>query len=558
MPASRATASVGATASGEGKREIAEVEGMKRDAVLHPIVYVRGYAMSRGEIDETTADPFCGFNVGSTVFRATASRTGPPRKYVFASPVVRLTSDPNLGYSDVFTSGHDIMDDEWEGTLPRKSIVIYRYYDSASTLLGSGVTPSIAEFGRGLSRLIARIRDLVCRDPGNKVTPEQFRCYLVAHSMGGLVCRSFLQNVDLDEAGTRKCVDKFFTYATPHNGIEVGGTNVPAWLAADDIRNFSREYMAEYLKLGDVFEKTKRVDVIRESDGSLSPERMFCLIGTDRSDYEAAAGLSRAFVGHGSDGLVRIENASLCGITSAGVEATPVAKAFVYRSHSGLFGIVNSEESYQNLTRFLFGDIRVDIWVDVEEIRLPEDVQKEADKGRAIDALYQFEILASPRGKLWYLTRRIAEEDSVACLTHGEWMKGGQKPQSLYVSSVFLDNDARVDPNRRSLAYSLTLGVRVPDYEVERRIWLNEHYEGGYLFRDSVVIEIFPPADAGGPWTVMSDWQSGNPGKATKPLEATPTADGKLAFSLAFDNGTKPGMRGRVRFVAAEWNSWNR
>jgi hypothetical protein len=32
------------------------------DLSCHPIIYVRGYAMSEGEIDETTADPFCGFN----------------------------------------------------------------------------------------------------------------------------------------------------------------------------------------------------------------------------------------------------------------------------------------------------------------------------------------------------------------------------------------------------------------------------------------------------------------------------------------------------------------
>jgi hypothetical protein len=458
----------------------------------------------------------------------------------------------------VFTNGHDIMDEEWEGALPKKSIVIYRYYDSASNLFGTGETPKIDEFAKGLSRLISRIRDLVCQHPENRIAPDQFRCYLVAHSMGGLVCRSYLQNAALDVADTRKCVDKFFTYATPHNGIEMAGTNVPAWLAANDIRNFSREYMAGYLALAELFEKTKRVDWVRETKDSLSSERMFCLIGTDRTDYEAAAGLSRTFVGHGSDGLVRIENASVCGIGNDGKVSDPVAKAFVYRSHSGPFGIVNSEESYQNLTRFLFGDIRVDIWIDVEEIRLPEDVQEKADAGKPVDALYQFEILASPRGKLWYLTRRIAEEDSVACLTHAEWTKASQKPQSLYVSSVFLDNDARVDPDRRSLAYSMTLGVRVPDYEVERRVWLNEHYEGGYLFRDSVVIEIFPPEGENGQWSVMYDWQSGNPGKATRPLAATPTPEGKLEFSLGFDNGKKPGMRGRVRFIASRWNSWNR
>ena len=67
--------------------------------------------------------------------------------------------------------------------------------------------------------------------------------------------------------------------------------------------------------------------------------------------------------------------------------------------------------------RFLFGDVRVNIWLDVAEVRLPPDVQAEADKNKEVEALYQFEVLASPRGKRWYLTRRVAEEDSVACRT---------------------------------------------------------------------------------------------------------------------------------------------
>ena len=39
-----------------------------------PIIYVRGFAMTRGEIDETTADPFCGFNLGSTIPRGARQR----------------------------------------------------------------------------------------------------------------------------------------------------------------------------------------------------------------------------------------------------------------------------------------------------------------------------------------------------------------------------------------------------------------------------------------------------------------------------------------------------
>src|SRR5206468_3078248 len=32
----------------------------------------------------------------------------------------------------------------------------------------------------------------------------------------------------------------------------------------------------------------------------------------------------------------------------------------IHRSHSGRFGMVNSEEGYQNMRRFLFGDVKVD------------------------------------------------------------------------------------------------------------------------------------------------------------------------------------------------------
>lgn len=109
-----------------------------RNAPFHPIIYVRGYAMTQKEIDETTADPFCGFNLGSTVYRAVPDKKKPPRKFIFESPVVRLASD--FGYRDVYEDGYDILDDEWEANpdnrLPSRSIVVYRYYDEASQLLG--------------------------------------------------------------------------------------------------------------------------------------------------------------------------------------------------------------------------------------------------------------------------------------------------------------------------------------------------------------------------------------------------------------------------------------
>lgn len=525
------------------------------DDVFCPIIYVRGFAMSQGEIDETTADPFCGFNLGSTVFRASPDKEKQPRKFIFESPLVRLSTD--FGYTDVYEDGQDVMDEDWEGAIARKSIVIYRYYDSASSLLGDEKTPAIEDFARGLSKLVLRVRDLVCADPQNGTTSKTFRCYLVAHSMGGLVCRAFLQNSALGDDEARACVDKVFTYATPHNGIEMAGANVPSWFSAGDSNNFNRKRMAEYLDLQDEFKKTGRVDWLPEKKGGFPIDRFFCLIGTNRTDYEAARGISRTFAGHGSDGLVKIENTLVCSWRD-GASATSAAKAFVYRSHSGVFGIVNSEESYQNLTRFLFGDVRADLWLDIEDITLPEKVQKEADAGRDVDALYQFEVLASPRGKLWYLTRRTSEEDSVACLSHKNWVKAkGATPVGLYVSTIFLAKRARVNTKRPSLAYSMTLGVRVPDYEVERKLWVNEHFEGAYLLRDSVTIEIVPPKEEDGDWRVTYDWQSDKLGAATTPLDAKALKNGKVELVIPFDSETTPGIKGRLRFIVSRWNELN-
>ncbi|MCX5761785.1 MAG: hypothetical protein NTW72_09835, partial [Gemmatimonadetes bacterium] len=458
-------------------------------APFHPIIYVRGYAMSAAERDEAAADPFCGFNLGSTLQRATTDRRKPARKFVFESPVVRLMSDH--GYSDVYEQGLDIMDPDWSSTIPYRSIIVFRYYDDASHLLG----------------------------------------------MGGLICRAFLQNTALASDEARACVDKLFTYATPHNGIEMAGIKVPSWLGTADLDNFSQARMAEYLELKGALARTHRVDWTPES--RFPSRRVFCLVGTNRADYEVAAGLSRTFAGHGSDGLVRVANASVWGLDDAGNVSQPCATAYVYRAHSGPFGIVNSEEGYQNLTRFLFGDVRADLSVAVSAVRLPAPIA-----GKDVRALYQFEAKASPRGKRWFLTRRTAEEDSVACRTLDDLRSADAARQQSYLSTVFLSRAARVDPSRPSLAFVCELGVRTPDYEVDLRFWPDQHYEGGYLFRDALLLEIVPPQSAADQWQVTGTWES-QQGDASSAL---PTAvlvfDASAAEPLVEIPFTAPGAPG--------------
>lgn len=534
-----------------------------------PIIYVRGYAMTQRDVNETTADPFNGFNLGSTMLRASASQKDRPRRFYFESPVIRLATE--FGYSDVFEQGLDIMDEGWEtdpegkptgNVLDDKSVIVYRYYDDASTLLGSGKTPSIEDAAIGLSKLLVKVRTLLLANPNSGVkVAGDFRCYLVAHSMGGLVCRALLQNPQLDPGRMAASVDKFFTYATPHNGIEFAGLNVPDLPWQSSVTNFNRERMADYLNLQQAYQRYNRVDVIPES--CLPSSRIFTMVGTNRLDYDAAAALSRTFVGNGSDGLVKIENATLTGLNADGSPGAPCAKAFTYRSHSGYFGIVNSEEAFQNLARFLFGDVRVDIWLDIDDIRLPEAAIKAAGGNASkIDAIYQIEAIASPRGKPWSLTRRVSEEDSVACLTQKEWFE--QQRASQYLSSVFLSKSARVNKNRRSLAYSLTLGVKMPDYEIEKRFWFNEHYEGGYLFRNSLILEIVPPTNDNTPWKIKYAWQDAGFSSADIVLQPKETAGKACEVTIPVDsvtldaNGKKrpsvPGISGRLRFVVQSWN----
>ena len=530
---------------------------------FYPIIYVRGYAMTADEINETTADPFCGFNLGSTVYRAVPDKKRPPRKFIFQSPVVRLASD--FKYENIYQDGYDILDDEWEtdatgkptgNRLASRSIIIFRYYDQASTMLGDGKTPSIDEFARQLGDLVLRVRDLACKNEQNGIGAEDFRCYLVAHSMGGLICRAFLHNPQNDPKRASRYVDKFFTYATPHNGIEMAGMNIPNWLSLNDMNNFSRERMTKYLGLATLAHKLPddRVDWVPED--RFSPDRVFCMVGTNRLDYEVAMGLSRAFSGHGSDGLVKIDNAALYGLKSNGQPGQPCAKAFAYRSHSGYYGIVNSEEAYQNLTRFLFGNVRVDIWLDVTDLRLPAEVQKQQNAGKQVNALYQFEILAAPRGKLWYLTRRTAEEDSVACMSHANWLAAPREARSQYLSTVFLANRAKVNPDRATLAYSLTLNVRVPDYEIEKKLWFNEHYEGSSLFRNQIFMELTPPAGSAKKWTIRYAWQGTTINFETTEVDAKALQTGKVEVKIPLPSGkTSPGIEGQLRFVVSAWNS---
>jgi len=314
------------------------------------------------------------------------------------------------------------------------------------------------------------------------------------------------------------------------------------------MNNFNRDRMAQYLNIKGLYDKTKRVDWLPES--VMPSQKCFCMVGSNRADYDVAAGLSRAFAGHGSDGLVKIDNASVWGVDDKGNFSAPCATAHAFRSHSGYFGIVNSEESFQNLTRFLFGDVRADVWVDIDDVKLPPKLQ---DKAAAVNALYQFEVLLAAQRERWYLTRRVSEEDSPACRTHKQLVDPAGGSRNIYITTAFLVTDEQARAKRPVLAYALTLGIRVPDYEVDNKFWFDGHYEGGYLFRDTLIIELQPPQKTEQDWIVKQGWQSKKGGSTTKVNYETMEND-KIEIQVPFSSGSAPGISGQLRFQVSAWN----
>jgi hypothetical protein len=519
----------------------------------HPIIYIRGFAMNQSDIDETTADPFCGFNVGSTVFRARPSPS-PPARFVFESPVMRLVSDHR--YANVITQGTDLTTPGFNTPIPRRSIVVHHYYDLASALLGDGHTPPIGKFAQDLAALIERMQALIVVGPDGYASRDDFRCYLVAHSMGGLVARAFLQNRALDPNGLYKKVLKFFTYATPHNGIDMLGVNVPSFLRSYEIDTFSRDTMSKYLDLVQRYAATKSVAWMPQD--CLPASKIFTLIGTNRQDYEVAFGLSRTFVGKGSDGLVKIQNADLAGFDSTGV-VEPCAKAFAFRSHSGFFGIVNSEEGYQNLQRFLFGNYRVDVWLDVEDVKLPPGKLADADSNGTLDATYPVEVLISLRNKTWYLTRRVAVEDSAAVFEHKDLRSAGAAKPAVQklLSTVFMADWGKLDPDDPTVAYRLALNVLMPDFQVDGTDASEGQYEGSKIFSGAVIVVLTTGTL---PWTAKYYWESDAPGSTAPPVQRDlvltavgPAGSGRFVATVPVSSGHPVDLTAQIRFVICAW-----
>jgi len=314
-------------------------------AGYYPIIYVRGFAATAGEIDAAVDDPFCGFNLGATAHRASDEEEWAER-VAFEGPLVRLMHDH--GYVDT-------IEDSQHNQVPRavahpvnlqRTVWIFRYYDERSRRFPGRKTTrdEMLELANQLYDFIGEVR----------AKTGSSRVHLVAHSMGGLICRCVIQKIYASKSPSGAASDRqvgeiarLFTYGTPHNGIASQYAAIDLFrqlatgigLLGTDV--FDHDWMFRYLAQAG----TRREDfVANRMEGFFPLEDVFCLVGTNAADYPVAAGASRAAIGPDSDGLVLIRNAY---VAEAG-------RIHVHRAHSGPYGIVNSEEAYHHLVNFLF------------------------------------------------------------------------------------------------------------------------------------------------------------------------------------------------------------
>ncbi|MDQ3973594.1 MAG: hypothetical protein M3276_04550, partial [Actinomycetota bacterium] len=453
-----------------------------------PIVYVRGFAGTTSGINEQVDDPFYGFNLGSTHVRVGGG--GDPLFYQFESPLLRLMIDH--GYRLFVKGGQRTwLQEQQDATVNPNTIWIHRFYDvSASTW---GDQPQEFRLERAAQDLLDLI-ELLQRKTGAP------RVHLVAHSMGGLICRCLIQKIIPERQATTRgsrqraadYVDRLFTYATPHGGIEfdVGFGMLERLrdtfgIAGGDI--FGPQRMYEYLTPGDTGRPPAGWRPQEMPDEAFPKQRIFTLIGTNPQDYGAAWGLSSKAVGAKSDGLVQIDNAYVPG----------AAFAFVHRSHSGRYGIVNSEEGYQNLRRFLFGDLEVQ--ADLAGLRLPPS-------RRGDDVVWQAEAELSVRGLPILMHQQVAAHHC-PILLDPQAENAADRPVPLV--TTFLLADAGLRP-QDSQAARYALHLRILSLRERRGVFsFGDHLEQAADFDDILIVDV---GQLDGRLAAWARWNSQLPG----------------------------------------------
>ena len=492
-------------------------------APYFPIVYVRGFAATQSDINSTVDDPFYGFSVGSTHIRVGAQ--GEPVPFFFESPLVRLMSEH--GYIDAFHGPIQTAEDDEPNVDRWRTVWIYRYYDpTADTYTWKPNRLTIEDAARQLRDLIITIK----KQTGAPMV------HLVAHSMGGLVCRSLLQKIYPEEdEDPEKNVSRFFTYATPHGGIQLRSglgflEKVRDFFGPFDSDTFGPDRMYAFLTPGKTPKAKAPASFDPRSDtGEFDLDRVFCAVGTNANDYDVAAGLSKTSVGPQSDGLVQIEAAYVQG----------AHRAYVHRCHSGRYGIVNSEEAFQNLERFLFGTIQAIVSLQ-DIIKLPASTEKS----------FQLDLKVAVRGLPVFMNERTRSHYCPIVLNDFDKLTPG-KPVSLFTQFLNSNRSASGDGTCR---FAISFGLYAFDV-VDGKVDYSLKLHGLPNWFDTLLVDVKLEEDSAPSLTAW--WTAPEPDRQVDPkLRKIPA--GGWAAEIPLPEGIARSLLGpdaSLKIEAYDWTS---
>lgn len=113
-----------------------------------------------------------------------------------------------------------------------------------------------------------------------------------------------------------------------------------------------------------------------------------------------------------------------------------------------------------------------------------------------------FEATVAPRGANNYtLTERRCDTFSAVLRSFDELLNldkaGLAAPHSPVLFSVFLDT-SKITVGT-TVVFSVELAVSTTGYTIDQKLWLDQHVEGEYLFRDTLTLRATPTAQG---WNV--------------------------------------------------------
>lgn len=495
----------------------------------YPIVYVRGYAMTADEREDVFHDAYYGFGVTSVEKR----NAPPPKQFeadLFEGLLIRLIKDHDyIDSTNKWLNPQDartIKDREDQKLVnPSRSIWVSRFYDADYF---TEKVRAIEDHATEVCELIANIR---IRMEELDVDTSNFKVILLAHSMGGLVCRALIQkwwreyalaknkgeNAKIDP-DPKNIIHRFVTMGTPHRGIDLGA--VPDFVENTIVTKFNPggssifkdERMREYLDLGELKNPPKKgkpkttpnpedylYDVHSLGARDRFPiKRCLCLIGSDWNSYGAV----RKLTGGVSDGLVKQSRAYLVtgprpdqkldpGDTTPNYALEDSAFwANVHRAHSGYRGIVNSYESYENIQRFLFGTNIFHIGLEriaLHTNRDPEDTY-----------VYDFEFMLSIRGTATYLHRRQQDPCENAFRIKID-KDNPSAPTELFLHTGFLNSKLRLEKDPHSY---FRLSFQIVERHVKKGFLWDHDYPANVIYNEMMDARV---NDAGVEYRWLSD-----------------------------------------------------